>query len=275
MLAPTHLAAACALSPRLHGVLAEARRFAALFDARFSVLHAGEQTTAHEERFRAALEKAGLPGDTTIHWAGGAPAPALIGLAEKAHVDLLVAGALERDAAPHFLSGVARSLLRGAPCSLLLFTDPREQPCPFRRIVVLTDFTDSAREALSLALHVAEREQAEVLHVLSVHTPFTAARAQLGSEAGPGRHAHDEEAMLDDFVAFAAESPVPIDTRVIHSTTGMGASDFTKTIEADRLVIPAIADGAGSTLLPPYMDWVMQVIPCPLWVVKEPASAKR
>lgn len=273
MHSPSHLAAACALSPRLHSVLAEAQRFTGLFDARLSILHAGEHTAAHEELFRAAFDAAGVPADTPIHWAGGPPAPALIGLAENAHVDLLVAGALERDAAPHFLSGVARALLRDAPCSLILFTQPREKPSPFRKIVVVTDFTDTAREALRLALHVAEREQVEALHVLSVHTPFTAARAELGGEAGPARNAHDEEAMLDDFVAFAADSPVPIDSRVIHSTTGMGASDFTKTIEADLLVVPATTAPDGHTALPPYMDWVMQVIPCTLWIVKPPGKA--
>jgi len=268
---PTKIAAACALSPRLHGVLVEARRFAGLFDVGFSILHAGERLAAHEDRFRAALATCGLPPETPLLWRAGKPAEALVGLVAEHSFDLLVAGALERDAAPHFLSGVARALLREAPCSLVLFTDPQETPRPFRQIVVVTDFTDAAREAFRLALHVAEREKVETLHVLSVFTPFTAARAKLGSEEGegPARHQHDEEAMLDEFVSVAADSPVLVETRVIHSTTGMRAADFTKSIEADLLVVPATTNADGHAVLPAYMDWVMQVIPCALWVVKQ------
>lgn len=267
---PTHIAVACALSPRLQGVLIEAQRFAGLFDSGFSILHAGERLAAHEERFRSAIATLGLPPETPLLWGDGAPATALVGLVKEHEVDLLVAGALERDVPPHFLSGVARALLRDAPCSLVLFTDPKETPRPFRKIVIVTDFSKTAHEALRLALHVAEREKSEVLHVLSVFTPFAAAFAKLGSDEGegPARHQHDEEAMLEEFVSVAEDSPVMVETRVIHSTTGMRASDFATSIEADLLIVPASVDAEGRTVLPPYMDWVMQVIPCALWVVR-------
>jgi nucleotide-binding universal stress UspA family protein len=272
---PAHLAVACALSPRLRGVLAEASRFAGLFDARVSILHAGARSETTEKQFATAIGEAGLPAETPVHWAAGEPAAALSGLADEQSADILAAGALERDVEMQFLSGVARGLLRSARCSLVLFTKPSEQPQPFRRIVVLTDFTPAAAEALRLALHVAEREKVEVLHVLSVFTPFTAARAKLGTEdEGPARHERDEEGMLADFVSGAADSPVPIETRIIHTTTGMGASDFTKTIEADLLVVPAETTAEGETRLPTSMDWVMQVIPCNLWVVKQPPASK-
>ncbi len=270
---PAHLAIACALSPRLRGVLAEAARFAGFFGAKVSILHAGTRSEASEKQFAAAIAEAGLPPETPVHWGAGEPAATLARLADEQGVDLLAAGAMERDVELQFLSGVARGLLRSARCSLLLFTKPNEQPQPFRRIVVLTDFTPAAAEALRLALHVAEREKVEALHVLSVFTPFTAARAKLGAEdEGPARHEHDEEDMLAEFVSGAADSPVPIETRVIHTTTGMGASDFTKTIEADLLVVPAETTPDGETRLPTSMDWVMQVIPCNLWVVKLPKA---
>lgn len=270
---PKNIAVACALSPRLRSVLAEAWRFAQYFDAQFSILHAGAYTAEKEREFLANATTLGLPADTTVLWAEGEPAPALLSLAEKQGVDLLVAGALERDVGPHFLSGVARTLLRESNCSLLLFPKPNECPQPLRKIVVVTDFTDGSREALRLALHVAEREQVESLHVLSVFSPFAAARARMGAEENPTRNEEEEDAMLDEFVSFAADSPVPIETRVIHSTTGMAAADFTKTIEADLLVVAATTNPDGSIQLPTYMDWVIQVIPCNLWVVKPPRTA--
>ena len=175
MTAPKHVAVASALSTRFRAVLAEGWRFARHFGAHFSVLHAGEQTPGKNAQLHDAIGALGLPSGTRFDTAEGEPAATLIELAEKSGVDLLVAGALERDVEMHFLSGVARSLLRDLHCSLALFTEPREDPQPFRRIVVITDFSDASRDALRLALRVAEAEGAEVLHVLSVFTPFSAA----------------------------------------------------------------------------------------------------
>lgn len=264
--APRHIAVASALSPRFRAVLAEAWRFAQHFDARFSILHAGPPTPDKDAAFRSAIEDLALPPDTPVSCAEGEPATALISLAATHHADLLIAGALERDVERHFLSSVARKLLSELRCSLALFTQPSEDPQPFRRIVIVTDFTEGARDALRLALHTAERDKVEVLHLLSVLTPFATARA--------GGAGDDEEAKLDEFASFAAGSPVPIDTRVIHSTTGMAVADFTKTVSADLLVVAAGIDSAGRTLLPACMDWITQVIPCNLWVIKSAQRSK-
>jgi hypothetical protein len=69
--------------------------------------------------------------------------------AEKEGVDLLIAGALEgKDVASRsFLGAVARPLAKLARCSLLLLTHPQIGPNPFRRIVVITDFSDCAKTA--------------------------------------------------------------------------------------------------------------------------------
>lgn len=271
---PNHIAVASALSPRFQAVLAKAWRFSHRFPgARFSIVHAGERTQERETEFHTAMSQIGIPIETPLEWREGEPAQAIVAAAREMKVDVLIAGALARHDGPHFLSSVARALLRSSPCSLLLLTDPETRPDAFERIVAITDFTDEAHEAFRAALALAEKQGAETLHVLSVYTPFTAARAAFGTEQGPARHEADEEELLERFVRLAGNSPVQIDARVIHSTTGMGASDFTKTIEADLLVVPGSSDSDGATLLPTYMDWVMQVIPCSVWVVKPSVGA--
>jgi nucleotide-binding universal stress UspA family protein len=264
-----HIAVASALSPRFRAVLAEGWRFANRFDARFSIIHAAGYSPEREEQFREANEALGIPLSTPIIWKEGpAPASSIVDAAQEHGVDLLVAGALERDAQMHFLGGVARELMRRLHCSLLLFTHPEVEPHQFRRLVAITDYTEEAREAFRCALKLAEMDEAEILHVLSVFSPFAKARASLGENGGSGRHEDQEEAMLEEFVSTGAESPVTIDPRVIHTTTGMGASDFTKNVDADLLIVPASAHPEEGTLLPAYLDWVFKVIPCNLWVVK-------
>jgi nucleotide-binding universal stress UspA family protein len=266
-----HIAVASALSPRFRAVLAEGWRFANRFGARFSIIHAGAYSPEREEQFREANEALGIPLNTPILWKEGPPAESIVDAAREHGIDLLVAGALERDAKIHFLGGVARELMRRLHCSLLLLTHPEVDEHIFRRMVTITDYTEEAREAFQSALKLAEMDESEVLYVLSVFSPFAKARASLGDSSGAGdrRLEDEEEALLEEFVSPAENSPVTIDPRVIHTTTGMGASDFTKNVDADMLVVPASAHPEEGTLLPAYLDWIFKVIPCNLWVVKQ------
>jgi hypothetical protein len=53
----------------------------------------------------------------------------------------------------------------------------------------------------------------------------------------------------------------------VDTTTGFAASDFTQSIGAELLVVPAsehIED-----VVPSMMDWALQVTPCSLWIVRE------
>ena len=269
-----HIAVASALSPRFRAVLAEGWRFAQRFGARFSIIHAAGYTPEREEQFRQANEALGIPLNTPIIWKDGPePAASIVEAAREHSVDLLVAGALERDAQMHFLGGVARELMRRLHCSLLLFTHPEVDPHLFRRVVAITDYTDEAREAFRCALNLAEMDESEILHVLSVFSPFAKARAELNDNEHQGRFEDEEEALLEEFVGPGADSPITIDPRVIHTTTGMGASDFTKNVDADLLIVPASAHPEEGTLVPAYLDWVFKIIPCNLWVVKSTPRA--
>jgi len=263
-----HIAVASALSPRFRAVLAEGWRFANRFGARFSVIHAAAYTLERDEQFREAFRALGIPPSTPIVWKEGTAAVGIVEAVRDHGIDLVVAGALERDSEMHFLGGVARELMRRLPCSLLLFTHPEVESHAFTQLVTITDYTEAAHEAYRSALSLAEIDRAEILHVLSVFSPFEKARANLGDSSTPGRHEDEEQAMLDEFVHPGANSPITIDPRVIHTTTGMGASDFTKNVGADMLVVPAAVHPDEGTLVPAYLDWVFQIIPCNLWVVK-------
>jgi len=224
----------------------------------------------HEQQVQAELAELGLPAGLPVVWLKGEPSAAIIEHVERTGVELLIAGALERESSgQHFLGTMARELLRKSHCSLLLFTQPRAEAQPFREIVVFIDSSDNADTAFRDALALAELENASKLHVVSVLSPLSKALAEAESAGGADRQSAETEARLAELVRSADGSPVTIETRVIASATGVGVSDFTRSIKADLLVVPARQDGLP--LLPPYMDWVLQVIPCNLWVVKAAA----
>ena len=219
---------------------------------------------------RVAAAMLGLPRETRIVWNEGEPAGAIVTAAEKEGVDLLIAGALEgKDVASRsFLGAVARPLAELARSSLLLLTHPQIGPNPFRRIVVMTDFSDCAKTALKNALWLAEADSAELVQVISIHTPFMQARAESGAEyEEPARKREEEEQLLRDFVTAAPACGVPVESKIVDTTTGFAACDFTQSIDADLLVMPAPQD--IEVAVPSMMDWVLQVTPCSLWIVRE------
>ena len=131
---------AVAFSPRLRGLLGEVARRAEYLAETFSLIHVGACTPDKEARLKDALLEAGLPEDLPIHWAEGAPHDAIIGTVERHQLDLLLAGAIEREKTlRYFMGSVAHNLVREAPCSLVLFTEPRPQPEPMRQVALVTE----------------------------------------------------------------------------------------------------------------------------------------
>ena len=264
------VAAAITTSPRMVGVLAAAWHFAERLNAPLLLIHAGAPHAQKQAEFRDAIFQLKMPREIRIVWKEGEPAEAIVTAAEKEGVDLLIAGALEgKDVASRsFLGAVARPLAKLARCSLLLLTHPQIGPNPFRRIVVITDFSDCAKTALKNALWLAEADSAELVQVISIHTPFMQARAELGAEyQKPTRKREEEEQLLRDFVATAPACGVPVESKIVDTTTGFAACDFTQSIGAELLVVPAPEQVEGA--VPSMMDWALQVIPCSLWIVRE------
>jgi len=83
----------------------------------------------------------------------------------------------------------------------------------------------------------------------------------------PTRKREEEEQLLRDFVATAPACGVPVESKIVDTTTGFAACDFTQSIGAELLVVPAPEHVEGA--VPSMMDWALQVIPCSLWIVRE------
>ena len=50
--------------------------------------------------------------------------------------------------------------------------------------------------------------------------------------------------------------------------TGLAASDFVRSVEADLLVVPLPKSRETVQQLPSNIAWVSDVIPCNLWIVR-------
>jgi len=266
------IAVATTFSPRFKQVLAEAKRIRDRFSANLHLIHVGTRTEDTPGKFAEVLAELKLPADSAIHYEEGDPAEAILTVLTREKIDMLIAGALEKEIVLHqFLGNVARRLVREANCSVMLFTRPQKNPKPLRRIVFVADHSEQGLAALKTTLMLAEAESCERLYVIGIITAFDEARASIAGDATGGsthKPNQDEEGPLEEFVLSAGATEVPIETRLIRGATGLAASDFVRSVEADLLVVPLLKHSETVQQLPSNIAWVSDVIPCNLWIIR-------
>jgi len=266
------IAVATTFSPRFKHVLAEAKRIRDRFGAELHLIHVGKRNQETPKKFSDVLAELELPADSPIHYEEGDPAEAILAALARENIDVLVAGALEKEIVLHpFLGNVARRLVREANCSVMLFTHPQKKPEPLRRIVFIADHSQQGLVALKTTLILAEAESCERLYVIGIITAFDEARASIAGDASASaahQPNHGEEDPLEEFVLSAGATEVPIETRLIRGATGLAASDFVRSVEADLLVVPLPKSRETVQQLPSNIAWISDVIPCNLWIVR-------
>src|SRR5213594_2614775 len=156
------IAVATTFSPRFKHVLAEAKRIRDRFGAELHLIYVGRRNEETSRRFSDVLAELELPADSPIHYEEGDPAEAILAALARENIDMLVAGALEKEIVLHpFLGNVARRLVREASGSVMLFTKPEVKPKPLRRIVFVADYSTHGVRALKTTLPLASAESCE------------------------------------------------------------------------------------------------------------------
>ena len=266
------IAVASTFSPRFKQVIAEAKRIRDRFSSEFHLIYVGERNEETAKKFRDALAQLQLPFDSPIHYEKGDPAEVILRVLAEQKIDMVVAGALEKEVVLHpFLGNVARRLVREASGSVMLFTKPEVKPKPLRRIVFVADYSTHGLRALKTTLPLASAESCERLYVIRIITAFDQARASIRADAGEGekpKTKDEEEDALEKFVLSAGATGVPIEARCIRGNTGLAASDFVQSVKADLLVVSMSKNRDAIQQLPSNIAWITDVIPCNLWVIR-------
>jgi nucleotide-binding universal stress UspA family protein len=266
------IAVASTFSPRFKQVLAEAKRIRDRFSSDLRLIYVGERNEQTRQKFSDVLVEFQLPADSIIHFEQGNPADAILRVVADQKIDMIVAGALEKEVVLHqFLGNVARRLVREAVCSVMLFTRPAAKPKRLRRIVFVTDHSKHALKALKRTLPLASAESCERLYVIRIITAFDEIRASRRAIPGNRQKSktdEEEEIALEKFVLSAGATEVPIEARCIRGNTGLASSDFVQSVQADLLIVPVQKNGDMSEQLPSNIAWITDVIPCNLWVIR-------
>ena len=159
---------AITFSPTGKALLKETARLQRLFNSHLVLIHIGERKKEREEMLFQTIESAGVDtANYEVIWGEGDPATTIIKSAQDANVDLLVAGALEKEKMLKFFFGsVARKFMREFPASSLILKSPSLEPAPFKKFFVSADYSPRCEKTIRSSFEFALKENAEEFTVI-------------------------------------------------------------------------------------------------------------
>ncbi len=152
------IAVAISFSSRCQSILVEAKRLSDVLSASLVLMHIGEKTQEKEQELDEMMNAVGIvEANCRVIWMDGDPVETILKLCKLNIVDLLILGALEKENLFKFYIGsIARSISRKAKCSVLLLTNPTNEPHKFKKIIVNGIENPKTIHTINTALYLAK-----------------------------------------------------------------------------------------------------------------------
>jgi nucleotide-binding universal stress UspA family protein len=269
---------AITFSPTGKALLNEVKRLKFLFNSELCLIHVGERTPATEQLLKDKIISSGMvDSDSYVAWTSGDPAAAIIKEAQKQEVDLLVAGALEKEnIIKYYIGSVARKLMRDAHSSVLILKSPTETPTSFKRFVVATDFSSESEETIRKSFEFALLEKAdEFVIIRDYHIPGLAAIVQeTGSfddvENKKESWQNEEEEKMRLYLKELNLKGLPVRSEVIYGKEGWEAGNYARINKADifSVTAPTRRLKFWDRLFPNEVEYSFQSLPSNLLIIR-------
>ena len=175
---------AVAFSPRCEAIISEAARLQKLFNATLILIHVGE-VQPDEKTYLEEIVSSSKADKNKLKfvWVKGNPASKILSVGRKEKIDLLVAGALQKESVVKFYFGsIARKLIRKSNCSILMLINPSDTPKPFKRIVINGTEGENYAESIRHGIEIGKLEHAVQIHIFKGIKLFGLSMALAGEE---------------------------------------------------------------------------------------------
>jgi nucleotide-binding universal stress UspA family protein len=270
---------AVAFSPRCEAIIGEAARLQKLFDAELILIHVGEVKPDEKTYLEEIVKSADINIDKVkFIWEQGNPANKILSVGKSEHIDLLIAGALQRESIVKFYFGsIARKLIRKSNCSILMLINPSIPPQPFKRIVINGTEGVSNIHSILQGIKFAKLEHAKQVHIFKRIKLFGLSMALAGEE----ENEHQQEETRRDIVGQELEEinkilgdidtkGLKINVKVASGKSGFELRKFTERVKADLLIVssPTHKLNFFDRLFPHDMELIMEDLPSNLLIDK-------
>ncbi len=268
---------AVAFSPRLEAILYEVKNLANLFESRVVFIHAGKQTDEKTEYLDDLTRKLEFNKDRcTFVFRDGDAAEVILEESKEHIVDLLIAGALEKESLlRYYIGSVSREICRKAKCSVLMLTEPSTNSTRFEKIVVGGIDHPKTANTIRTAIYFANHTGAKKIDIVkeldlpSLSMSVSDQPTKESSQNIKDKFFEEEKQKLDEMISGI--DPCGINLEVHHEwgKSGFVISEFARKIEADLVVINS-ADTAPTLLDRIFthdMEFILANIPCNLLIV--------
>lgn len=271
------IAVAISFSPSCQSLLAEAKRLSDVLGASLLLLHIGDQTPEKEQKLDSIMDTVGVdPKRSRVIWMEGDPVDTILKLCKLNIVDLLVLGALEKENILKFyLGSIARNISRKAKCSVLLLTNPSDEPMKLKKIVVNGVENPKTIHTINTSLYLAKHLKVKDLTIVKEVDISGIAMAIADNTTAPQtkeikKNITDEsEETLQMIIDKCDIGDINVTDKIIKGKPGYAISKFAKDKRADLLVInsPDTHLNVFDRIFTHDIEYILADLPCNLLIV--------
>lgn len=271
------IAIAVAFSPRCEAILAEARLLHQKTGAQMFFVHVGKKSLQEEQYLKHLLHRFELDApNNQIVWEDGEPVETIISICQRLDIDLLVAGALEKESLlKYFLGDISRQLSRKVKCSMLLLTEPSTHPKGFQQLVVEGTDHPKTENTIAVAVELARNFQAKEVTIIQELDPEKLALIRSDelkeNEASQIKEEilKEEDEKLEEILRCTDCGGLKVITKRIEGKPGYVISNYARLKSADLLVVnsPDKTMNLLDRVFPHDIEHALADLPCNLLIV--------
>jgi nucleotide-binding universal stress UspA family protein len=272
------LALAITFSPNQKALLNESKHLQQIFNSELILIHVGEKNIELENKLTGLIDEIGLSKSRLeVIWQTGEPTKVILEVCEKKKVDLLIAGALEKESfLKYYIGSVARKIMRESRCSVLLLSNPSLNRKSFEKICVNIEFSNLGELTAKKAYEIAKLEDAkELILIREIQLPALATTVyDNGSteeaEAKRNSWRREEENKIDLFAQELNMREIPIKKVCLYGKQGWESGQYVREINGDLLVIPSQQKKFNffDRLFQHDQEFIFENLPCSLLIVR-------
>ncbi len=271
------IAVAIAFSPRIEAILSESKRLQDIFKAKMIFIHVGEKNLQQEQYLKHLMHRFGLDHpDNLVLWEEGDPVDTILETCRKHDVDLVVAGALEKESlVKYFLGSVARTLCRKAKCSILMLREPDLKSKPVTKIVVEGSDHLKTMHTIETAIYIAKNANAKDVDIVqeSDVSKMALVRSEnltdTEAKEHKGKIIKEENERLQDILKCTDCGTLKVNIERIDGKPGYVITNYAREQKADLLMLnsPDTKLNLLDRVFPNDIEFALADLPCDLLIV--------